>query len=107
MIYETIRHEVADRILTITLNRPDRLNAFTIRMAQELIHAFETASEDDAIRVIVVTGAGRAFCAGMDLGAEDGNVFGLNEALEPTLDDLYDRIDDPEIIAGLRDTGGR
>jgi enoyl-CoA hydratase/carnithine racemase len=107
MGYETILYEIRDRILTITLNRPDRLNAFTIRMAQELIHAFETASEDDDVRVIVVTGAGRAFCAGMDLASEDGNVFGLNEALEPTLDDLYDRLDDPEIIAGLRDTGGR
>ncbi len=107
MIYETILHEVRDRILTITINRPDRLNAFTIRMAQELIHAFETANEDDGVRVIVVTGAGRAFCAGMDLGTEEGNVFGLNEALEPTLDDLYDRLDDPEIISGLRDTGGR
>ena len=107
MIYETIFHEVRDRILTITINRPERLNAFTIRMAEELIHAFETASEDDDVRVIVVTGAGRAFCAGMDLGDEAGNVFGLNEALEPTLDDLYDRIDDPEIVSGLRDTGGR
>lgn len=107
MAYETIRYEIADRILTITLNRPDRLNAFTIAMAHELIHAFETASEDDAVRVIVVTGAGKAFCAGMDLAAEDGNTFGLNEALQPTLADLYDRIDDPEIVAGLRDTGGR
>ena len=65
MNFETLNHHVADGILTITLNRPERLNAFVLRMGEELIQAFNDASEDDAIRAIVVTGAGRAFCAGM------------------------------------------
>ena len=106
MSYETLRYEVADHILTLTLNRPEQLNAFTVEMAEELIHAFNRASDDDAVRVIIVTGAGRAFCAGMDLST-DGNVFGLDETLAPTLEDMEQRLDDPEIVAGVRDTGGR
>ena len=98
-----------DGVLTLTLNRPERLNAFTVQMADDLVDAFERASADDAVRAIVVTGAGRAFCAGMDLGGEgQANVFGLNESLRPTLDDLDDeRLNDPRILHGLRDTGGR
>jgi enoyl-CoA hydratase/carnithine racemase len=99
-----------DGILTITLNRPAQLNAFTVQMADELIAAFEQANQDDAVRAIVVTGAGRAFCAGMDLSGEGGsrsNVFGLDESLRPTMHDLDTRLDDPEIVRGLRDTGGR
>ena len=69
MDYETIRYEVADRILTLTLNRPDKLNAFTAKMMFELIDAFDKADADDEVRAIVVTGAGRAFCAGADLSA--------------------------------------
>ncbi|MEC8409286.1 MAG: enoyl-CoA hydratase-related protein, partial [Pseudomonadota bacterium] len=80
MPFETIRYEITDQILTITLHRPEQLNAFTVKMAKELIAAFEQASEDDAVDAIVVTGAGKAFCAGMDL-SNSGNVFGLNEAL--------------------------
>ena len=64
---QEIRYEVADRVATVTLNRPDRLNAFTRRMRDELIKAFESADADDEVRVIIVTGAGRAFCAGADL----------------------------------------
>jgi enoyl-CoA hydratase/carnithine racemase len=82
------------------------MNAFTVTMANELIDAFNQASLDDEIRAIVVTGAGKAFCAGMDLSSE-GNVFGLNEDLRPTLADMEERLDDPEIIEGVRDTGGR
>lgn len=92
--------------MTLTLSRPDSLNAFTVRMANELVHAFGAASEDDSVRAIVVTGAGRAFCAGMDLG-EGGNVFGLDESLSPTMTDLNERFDDLEIVSGVRDTGGR
>ena len=106
MHYETLACSLSDRVLTITLNRPERLNAFTVQMAEDLIAAFNRASEDDAVGAIIVTGAGRAFCAGMDLGRE-GNVFGLNEALHPSLDELHERLDDPEIVAGVRDTGGR
>jgi enoyl-CoA hydratase/carnithine racemase len=69
MAYEQILTEVKDGILTLTLNRPDKLNAFTGTMMTEMIDAFRKASEDDAVRVIVVTGAGRAFCAGADLSA--------------------------------------
>lgn len=68
MHFEQIKYEVADRILTITLNRPDRLNAYTEVMRQELVDAIGYAEADDNIRAIIVTGAGRAFCAGMDLG---------------------------------------
>jgi len=80
--YQTLRYEVADKILTLTLNRPDQLNAFTVEMARELVHAFQRASEDDEVGAIVVTGAGKAFCAGMDLSVP-GNVFGLDESLHP------------------------
>lgn len=61
------RLEVADGIATLTLNRPDRLNAFTGRMMHEIIAAFDETDADDDVRVVIVTGAGRAFCAGADL----------------------------------------
>lgn len=104
--YETLLYDVADGILTLTLSRPDNLNAFTVTMAQELIAAFDRASIDDEVGAIVVTGNGRAFCAGMDLSSE-GNVFGLDESQRPTLDDTIARLDDPAIVDGVRDTGGR
>jgi enoyl-CoA hydratase/carnithine racemase len=104
--YETLHWAVDEGILTLTLDRPDQLNAFTVTMAEELVDAFERASADDAIAAVVVTGRGRAFCAGMDLSA-DGNVFGLDESLEPSLGDMDERLDDPEVMAGVRDTGGR
>ena len=106
MAYNTLLWEVEDRVLTLTLNRPDQMNAFTVEMAHELIDAFERASEDDGVGAIVVTGAGRAFCAGMDLSA-DGNVFGLDETQAPTMADMRDRLEDPAIVDGVRDTGGR
>jgi enoyl-CoA hydratase/carnithine racemase len=67
MDYQEILYEVSERICTITLNRPDQLNAFTGRMCYELQCAFDAADEDDDVRTIIVTGAGRAFCAGADL----------------------------------------
>lgn len=106
MKYSTIKTTIENHILTLTLNRPDALNAFTIEMANELVYLFENANEDDNIRVIVVTGEGRAFCAGMDLN-KAGNVFGLNETLNPTMEDMETKLDDPELIKGVRDTGGR
>jgi len=69
MTYEQILYEINDQILTITLNRPDRLNALTPKMREELIDAFGQADADDQVRAIIVTGAGRAFCAGADLGS--------------------------------------
>jgi len=69
MEYTQIKYEVSDHILTITLNRPEKLNAVTGTMERELISAFDAADEDDSVRAIVLTGAGRAFCAGADLGS--------------------------------------
>ncbi|MEM1153195.1 MAG: crotonase/enoyl-CoA hydratase family protein [Pseudomonadota bacterium] len=106
MSYNTLRYELADNILTLTLNRPDHLNSFTVEMANELIAAFNRASDDDEVRAIVVTGEGRAFCAGMDLTAE-GNVFGLDESLTPSIKDMNERLEDPQIVERVRDTGGR
>lgn len=106
MPYKTIKYEITDEILTLTLNRPEKMNAFTVEMAKELISAFEEASEDDEVSVVIVTGAGNAFCAGMDLSA-GANVFGLNEELLPTLDDMNQRLSDPLVNEGVRDTGGQ
>ena len=71
---EQIETAVEDRILTITLNRPERLNAWTATMSRELHEAFDRADADDEVRVVVVTGAGRGFCAGADL-ASGGETF--------------------------------
>jgi enoyl-CoA hydratase/carnithine racemase len=107
MSYETLKYEVdAEGVLLLTLNRPDQLNAFNVTMANELTAAFRAASEDEAVGAIVVTGEGRAFCAGMDLSVP-GNVFGLDPNLRPTLADLRDRFEDPQIVNDVRDTGGR
>ena len=81
MDFEQIRYDVADHILTITLNRPDRLNAFTPKMGSELIAAFDRADADDDVRVVIVTGEGRAFCAGADLGG-GGGTFDWRERQE-------------------------
>lgn len=74
MSYETITYEIEGPLLILTLNRPDRLNAFTHVMRDELINAFDKADEDDDVRAIIMTGAGRAFCAGADLAA-GGDTF--------------------------------
>jgi enoyl-CoA hydratase/carnithine racemase len=73
MPYSTIAYEVADRIATITLDRPDRLNAFTLRMQQELCAALDEVDADPDVRVVVVTGRGRGFCAGADLGGGEAS----------------------------------
>jgi len=74
MAYQTILYDVADNILTITLNRPEKLNAFTREMMTEMIDAFDKADADDDIRAIIVTGSGRGFCAGADLSS-GGSTF--------------------------------
>ncbi|SOZ19747.1 Putative acyl-CoA hydratase, phenylacetic acid degradation [Cupriavidus taiwanensis] len=65
--FETLRYAVADGVATITLHRPDQLNAFTAQMMHELIAAFDATDADDNVRAVIVTGSGRAFCAGADL----------------------------------------
>jgi enoyl-CoA hydratase/carnithine racemase len=77
MSYETIQYNVADKIATITLNRPDKMNAFTGTMQNELIDAFGKVDADDNVRVVIVTGAGRAFCAGADL-SQGAKTFDYN-----------------------------
>jgi enoyl-CoA hydratase/carnithine racemase len=74
MNFEQITTNLTDNVLTITLNRPERLNAWTAQMGSELIEAFDRADEDDEVRAIIVTGAGRGFCAGADL-ASGGETF--------------------------------
>jgi enoyl-CoA hydratase/carnithine racemase len=66
--YETLLTEVRDRVMTVTLNRPDRLNAFTTQMMLDWLHLLDAIDADDEVRAVVVTGAGRGFCAGADLG---------------------------------------
>ncbi len=93
MPYKAIKYEVEDRILTITLNRPERLNAFNDEINNDLLNAMDEAKADDNIRVIIVTGEGRAFCAGQDLekGTDTFN---------------YDEIDKNPDWSKVRDVGG-
>jgi enoyl-CoA hydratase/carnithine racemase len=103
-MYETLEVAVDDAgVATLTLSRPDQLNAFDLTMARELQEFFLTDARDDAVRAVVVTGAGRAFCAGMDLAAE-GNVFGLDETMRPTPEELRA---DLAAYDAIRDTGGK
>src|SRR5260221_5683134 len=74
MNYEQIRYEAKDGVLTITLNRPDKLNAFTGKMLSELLDAMDRADRDDDVRAVVFTGARRGFCAGAALSGR-GNTF--------------------------------
>jgi enoyl-CoA hydratase/carnithine racemase len=106
-VYETLTWDVdADGIATLTLHRPDALNAFNLTMARELEQVFLTDAREDTVRAVVVTGSGRAFCAGMDLSAE-GNVFGLDESLSPTPEDFRASYDEAPYDTGIRDTGGK
>jgi enoyl-CoA hydratase/carnithine racemase len=105
--WETLSWSVDDDgIATLTLDRPDALNAFDVTMARELEQVFLDAAADDAVRAVVATGAGRAFCAGMDLSAT-GNVFGLDESVRPTPDELRNHLTEAPYHDGVRDTGGR
>ena len=107
MTYQTLDWSVGeDGVAVLTLDRPDALNAFDLTMARELEQVFLTDARDDAVRAVVVTGAGRAFCAGMDLNAA-GNVFGLDEDLAPTPEEFRASYDEPPYDDGLRDTGGK
>src|SRR5256886_15282238 len=104
MVYETIKYEVDDQILTITLNRPDKLNAFNAQMQAELIDAFDQADKDDDIRAIIVTGAGRGFCAGADLSS-GADTFDRDARRGPVKRLANGKVDysDPQV----RDGGGQ
>lgn len=67
--FETLAYDLTDGVATITLNRPDKLNAFNTQMMKDLIAAFDTTDADDAVKAVIVTGAGRGFCAGADLSS--------------------------------------
>ncbi|GAB3129726.1 crotonase/enoyl-CoA hydratase family protein [Tsukamurella serpentis] len=112
--FETISCTLdADGIATLVLDRPDRLNAFSVTMARELTEFFTVNAQRDEVRAVVVTGSGRAFCAGMDLTGEGtevgegGNVFGLDESLDPTPEEFAANFDRPPYQDGVRDTGGK
>lgn len=72
---ETVLYEASDAIATITLNRPERLNTMNRKLVEEALEAIETAASDDSVRVVILTGAGRGFCAGGDLSGEGGSVL--------------------------------
>jgi len=97
--FETILYDVADGIATITLNRPERLNAFTTQMMVDMIAAFDLSDADDDVRAVIVTGAGRGFCAGADL-AGGGDTFDRSGPNDPQRE--AGRVGDV-----LRDGGGR
>lgn len=86
MSYKTLDYQVEEGILTLTLNRPDRMNAFNADMRSELIAAFDAADADDEVRVIIVTGAGKAFCAGADLES-GGDTFNRHKRSNADLRD--------------------
>ncbi|MDX1581787.1 MAG: crotonase/enoyl-CoA hydratase family protein [Alphaproteobacteria bacterium] len=82
MAYEAIKTDVKDGVLTLTLNRPDRLNAFNNIMRDEMIDVFTKVNTDDEVRAVIVTGEGRGFCAGADLGA-GGDTFNVEKRDDP------------------------
>lgn len=104
MAYETIKYDVADQILTITLNRPDKLNAFNQQMMTELIDAFDKADADDNVRAIIVTGEGRGFCAGADLSS-GGDTFDRDAKRGPAKRLANGAVDYSD--ANIRDGGGQ
>ena len=98
--FREIRYEVADRVATITLHRPERLNAFTATMARELVAAFDATDADEDVRVVLLTGAGRGFCAGADLG-RGGKTFDATDETRAA-----ERADFGTVGGAPRDGGG-
>ena len=95
-----VRFEVADGIAQIVLDRPDKLNAFTPTMAREITAAFDRTDADDGVRVVILTGAGRAFCAGADMSGRGRSTFAN------TPERLAERADFGTVGGVLRDGGG-
>ncbi len=85
MSYTDILFDVDDGIATITLNRPDKLNAYTTEMGDQVVDAFARCRDDDAVRVVILTGAGRGFCAGVDLEHLRAHQSGGNASKGPKL----------------------
>ena len=104
--FETIRYEIDQRVLTITLDRPERLNAFTGKMQREMIEALDAAEADDDVRVVIVTGAGRGFCAGADLekGADTFDYDNQSDVSKAERTSSEGRDDDD--LSWMRDGGG-
>jgi 2-(1,2-epoxy-1,2-dihydrophenyl)acetyl-CoA isomerase len=98
MDYQTIILEKADHVATITLNRPDRLNAFTVQLHDELIHLLEELDQDEDVRVLVITGAGRGFCAGEDVKERPAEITRVRTAKR-----ILDRKDRDAFPAILQD----
>jgi enoyl-CoA hydratase/carnithine racemase len=107
-MYETITTAIDDGIFTLTLNRPERMNAFTPLMMREMCAAFDVADADNSVRAVIVTGAGKAFCAGADLGAGaatfDYAARGGRDGVDSPIRDDGSVDWDHE---GIRDSGGR
>ncbi len=106
--YRTIDYSVTDGIATITLDRPDHMNAFTVRMCLEMIDAFDRVDADPDVRAVIVTGSGRAFCAGADL-ASGAEVFDASPAVTSTDDSIGEVAGEPITppqIDPRRDFGG-
>jgi len=83
--YENILYDVADGIATITFDRAEKLNAYTPEMGDEIVAAFEAAKQDDAVRALIMTGSGRAYCAGVDLDSLKAHMSGKNTGTGPKL----------------------
>jgi enoyl-CoA hydratase/carnithine racemase len=104
--FETIDTEVSDGLFTLTLSRPERMNAFTPQMMREMIAAFDLADADDLVRAVIVTGAGRAYCAGADLGAGAATFDYATRAGDSSSPVAADGTVDWS-HEGVRDSGGR
>lgn len=98
-VYQEVKYQVADPVAVITMNRPDQLNALTTRMLAEIRHALGAAERDDAVVGIILTGAGRGFCAGMDMNSLDGLATGDRQAED--LSDLDAQVGDPALGANF------
>lgn len=102
MDYELIRYDVSDGIATITLNRPEKMNALTSQMRVELVDAFDRIDADDAVKVVVMTGAGRAYCAGADISGGSKGFVGQREGGVANEDGSFNYD-----VDAARDGGGR
>ena len=104
--FETLRYEIEDQVLTLTMNRPERLNAFNSRMQGEFLEALDQADADDQIRAVIVTGEGRGFCAGADLGKGAETFDYDNQTEEAKADRASNEGRQGNSNAWLRDGGG-